>query len=109
MRPDDLQFSAEVRHPGEVLRVVQTRCGVLQRELAHLAFETGTIHGHGTFARRQHRGDLGAHGVVHPKRPELGDDGNLPRGCGDACLRTPGAARLGVQLGDPIRIAHPAV
>jgi len=35
LRPDDLQLSAKARHPGEVFRVVETRRGVLQGELAH--------------------------------------------------------------------------
>ncbi len=33
--------------------------------------------------------DLGAHGGVDTDRPELGDDGDLPRGCGNAGFRTP--------------------
>ncbi len=39
LRPHDLQFAAKARHPREVLSVVEARCGVLQGELAHLAFE----------------------------------------------------------------------
>ncbi len=64
LRTHDLQFSAEMRHPGEVFLVVETRRGMLQGDLGHLTFETGAIHRHGTFARRQHGGDPGAHGVV---------------------------------------------
>ena len=52
MRPHDFQFSAEARHPGEIFRVVEARHGMLQCDFAHLAFEPGTIHGHGAFTPR---------------------------------------------------------
>ncbi len=52
LRPHDFQISAEARHPREVFRVVEARRNMLQCELAHLAFEPGTIHGHGAFTPR---------------------------------------------------------
>ncbi len=93
LRPNDFLISAEACHPREVGRVVEASRGMVQGELADLAFDPGPIHGHGTLTRGQHRRDLGAHGGVDSDRPELGDDGVLPRRRGNAGFRTPRLAR----------------
>ena len=47
--------------------------------------------------------------MVDTERPELGEDGYLPCGCGNPGFRAPAGTRFGVQLGDPLRVPHPSV